>query len=134
MSGITANNTRLYEIPLERIRQHRQIFYKLDRLRDEDIEVWFNRVQRFVRRCKFARHWQFFVIDKFICELRAGEIERIKRAIDDSWSIHKLNKYFEDESNQKKRIELPDVGNKSVDENLKSPTKVIKCEIVSGFF
>lgn len=119
-----------YIIPTEKIRQNRQIFYELHRGWDEDIKLWFNRIQRFARHCKFTRRRQFLIIDRFICELKTDEIERISHVITDSWTLQELNKYFVDEQIQRKHTASNTIVNyENADENEKSPS--IKCEVVS---
>lgn len=133
MSKISKN--LLYKIASDRIRQNRQTFYDLNRERDEDIKTWFDRIQSIVRCCKFARCRQFLIIDKFICELDTDEIERIKRALTDSWTLQQLNKYFVDENLQTKRTKsVLKTYKKNVVESRESPAKAIKCEVVSNIF
>lgn len=130
----TSKNVFLYKIPSNKIQENRQEFYDLSRESDEEMKKWFDRIQSVVRCCKFARCRQFLIIDKFICDLGTDEIECIKRAITDRWSLQQLNKYFMDQNAQVKRTKPIFTYNKNVDGNRKSPVKAIKCEVVSRFF
>lgn len=123
-----------YKVPSEKVRQNRRAFYELHRKRDEDIKTWFDRIQSVVNICcKFGRCRQFFIIDKFVSELRTDEIERIEHAITDNWSLQQLSKYFVDEHVSMK-ITSSNVVAENAYENQEWTVKTIKCEAVSSFF
>lgn len=74
-----------YKIPSKEILRNRRIFYRLQRKDGESSQNWFNRVQISITGCQFPKFTEYFLIDKFISELKTDEIEHIRSA--NAWSL-----------------------------------------------
>lgn len=81
-----------YKMPPDEILDNRKEFYCLKRGFGESIEMWLNEVQNHINCCDFSKFVEFFLIDKFVCELNKDEREIVCRA--NLWSLQRLNEYF----------------------------------------
>lgn len=78
----------LYEIPHDAIIDHRNKFYALRRESSESIEMWLDRVRSSTDFCEFGTLRDFFLIDKFVCELASDEIQMLRNT--GTWSLAEI--------------------------------------------
>lgn len=120
-----SKNIVAYKLPSETIRKNRQSFYNLHRRNGEQRKTWFERIQSVANCCKFARCRQFMIIDKFICELNANEVEQIKPKID-TWSLKQLTDYLVNDISDTKHCSSFDPNNEMVNTNQKLSVEDMK--------
>lgn len=121
-----------YQIPSNKIRRNRKVFYGLKKKRGERIKTWFNRIQSRIDCCEFANLAEILSIDKFFCELDSNELKSFQGI--EIWSLQQLNAYFFGQNVDTVWInsqhEINENGN-DIDQGQKSPSEAVKYEIVS---
>lgn len=104
----------------------------MKRVNDEQPQAWLDRVQCQIILCGFSKIVEYLLIDRFMCELNANEIESIRHAAVDSWTFGQLHAYFD---NWNVDVSQLDMGNDTIEQydclNVYMSPVNIKCEFVS---
>lgn len=122
----------LYQIPSNGIVNYRREFYRLKRENYEEPQAWLDRVQNHIVCCAFPKFIEYILIDKFMCELNADEIESIRSVAIDSWTFEQLHVYFGDWKFDAGQPLVGDVSTaQNIDSNRETEAVDIKSEFVS---
>lgn len=95
--------SKSYRVPSDGIQRNRRVFYGLRRKSDESISQWLNRVQSYIRHCKFSAFKEFLLIDRFVCGLNPNELQSIQN-LKKSWTVKQLLEHYRDETVDKAKL------------------------------
>lgn len=126
-------NLNSYKIPTQKIRDQRKIFYDLHRNDAEPSDLWLKRVESAINRCEYPVFAKFLLIDKFMCELNADEIELIIQSDvrRRTWSYKQLGECILNCKKVMPHIESNTIPDNAVQPNdAKIPLDIVKTEPV----
>lgn len=106
-------DSNFYIIPSIAVIKKRKEFYDLRRENGEQINTWLKRVKSHIKRCEFPFFPEYFLIDKFMCELLSHEKSLIQMGVE-SWSFKQFREYFGDRTVD----DDDDTGNNNVNETI----------------
>lgn len=70
-----------YHVPSFDAIQQRKSFYTSTKLSDETVLEWYERIENVGNKCQFNHFHDFMVLDKFVCGLDDGILERLSEGI-----------------------------------------------------
>lgn len=120
--------SEFYQIPSEIILYSRKLFYLSQKEKEESVLEWLRRIKTCVDTCDFGTLTDFFLIDKFTCELDTDEIALLK-----SIGTLSLERLLEALENQTFFIDVKEDVDELSDD-IKHEILEIKLDIVSDLF
>lgn len=101
---------KMYHRPSDSVLQKRRVFYLQQKLANESMGEWLNRIKEQIEHCAFGSAANFLLIDKFLCELDHDGIVSLGKI--DTFSLDFLLQTF---SSEKLFIENNSVETVNVD-------------------